>query len=77
MSEAEKYIKEAAERKGWYKYYMLERPCSIGMQPSRGLMDFINYDEKVRAGVRSFWAEVYYDRKLTAAELEEYEMMKA
>ena len=77
MSEAERYVKDAAKRKGWHKYYMLERPCSLGTQPSNGLMDFINYDEKVRTGVRSFWAEVYYDRKLTAAELEEYEMMEA
>ena len=46
----EEYIRSAAKRNGWVKYYMLERPVSIGTQPQKGFMDFINYDNKICLG---------------------------
>ena len=72
----EEYIRSAAKRNGWVKYYMLERPVSIGTQPQKGFMDFVNYDCKTNVGKVSAWAEVYYDRLLDEKELTEYEMAK-
>lgn len=72
----EEYIRSAAKQKGWIKYYMLHRPVSIGTQPQKGFMDFINYDNKTNVNGISAWAEVYYDRLLDQEELDKYEMMK-
>ena len=69
------YIKEAAKKKGWHKYYLTMRPIGIGAQPS-GMMDFINYDKRTEVNGRMVWAEVYYDRELTEKELEDYEMIR-
>lgn len=73
---AEEYVRNVAKRKGWIKYYMLHRPVSIGTQPQKGFMDFINYDNKTNVNGISAWAEVYYDRLLDQEELDKYEMMK-
>lgn len=79
MSDME-YIRTAADKYGWKKYYLLERPVSPGTVPKRGMMDFINYDTKteIRANdsVVRAWAEVYYDRELTEQELMDYEIVK-
>lgn len=79
MSDME-YIRMAANKYRWKKYYLLERPVSPGTAPKRGMMDFINYDTKaeIRANysVVWAWAEVYYDRELTEQELEDYEMVR-
>lgn len=72
----EEYVRSAAKRNGWIKYYMLERPVSIGTQPQKGFMDFVNYDNKINVGTADVWAEVYYDRLLDKTELDKYEMMK-
>ena len=73
---AEEYVRNAAKRNGWIKYYMLERPVSIETQPQKGFMDFINYDNKTNVNGISAWAEVYYDCLLGKEELDEYEMVK-
>lgn len=75
MSE-EEYVRNAAKRNGWIKYYMLERPVSIGTQPQKGFMDFINYNNKTNVNGISAWAEAYYDRLLGKEELDEYEIVK-
>lgn len=72
----EEYVRSAAKRNGWIKYYMLERPVNIGTQPQKGFMDFLNYDNKKNVNGVFAWAEVYYDRLLDEKELIEYEMMK-
>ena len=72
----EEYVRSAAKRNGWVKYYMLERPVSIGTQPRKGFMDFINYDNKTNVNGVFAWAEVYYNRLLDEKELAEYEMAK-
>ena len=68
MSNTE-YIRTAANKYGWKKYYSLIRPVSLGTAPKVGMMDFINYDSKteIRAniGIMRAWAELYYNRELT------------
>lgn len=76
MSTSE-YIRKAAEKRGWIKYYSLMCPVSIGTHPKNGMMDFINYDTRMEIDGRMVWAEIYYDRHLTEEELDNYEMIKA
>ena len=71
------YIRAAAEKNKWIKYYMLERPVSIGTQPKNGMMDYINYDDKTAVDGHMVWAEIYYNRELTENEMTEYEIVKA
>ena len=73
----EEYIRNAAKKSGWKKYYMVLRPVGIGTQPGAGMMDFINYDDRREMEGRMVWAEIYYDRYLTEKELEDYDMVKA
>lgn len=79
MSNTE-YIRNAAKQYGWKKYYSLLRPVSIGTHPKRGMMDFINYDNRTEiqtsGGIIRVWAEVYYNRELTEMELKDYEMVR-
>ena len=72
----ERYVRESAKKCGWYKYYLLERPVSIGTCPSKGMMDFINFQRKTDFNGIKVWAEVYYDRELSNKDLENYEMAK-
>lgn len=79
MSDAE-YIRTAANKYGWNKYYSVMRPVSIGTAPKSGMMDFINYNNKTEIqtnnGVVRAWAELYYNRELTEQEMKEYELMR-
>lgn len=77
MKSVEDYIRKSAQKKGWKKYLMLERPVSIGTCPTSGMIDFINYDEREEVNGRMVWAEVYYDRELLERELNNYEMVRA
>lgn len=58
-----------------YIYYMTQRPFGIGCQPMKGLIDAEEFDERteVAEGVRA-WARLYYERRLTDAELRDYEL---
>lgn len=76
MTDLNTFIRDAAEKKGWKKYFLTLRPVSIGTCPSKGMMDFINYDERMEVNDHIVWAEVYYDRELTDRELENYEMIR-
>lgn len=71
------YIRKTAEKNGWVKYYSTERPVSIGGQPARGFMDFINYDDRTEINGRMAWAELFYDRELTEKEMQDYELVRA
>ncbi len=44
MSNAE-YVRNAANKYGWKKYYSIMRPVSLGTVPKQGMMDFVNYDD--------------------------------
>ena len=70
------YIRKTADKYGWIKYYALLRPVSIGTQPARGFMDFINYDERTEVDGRMVWAELYYNRELTEKEMKDYDLVK-
>ena len=70
------YIRQAASKRKWNKYYSLLRPVSIGTHPKKGMMDFINYDTRIEVDGYMVWAEIYYDRELTQEELNNYEMVK-
>lgn len=76
MSNTE-YVRQAAAKNGWKKYYATMRPVSIGTQPTMGMMDFINYDSRIDVGGHMAWAEIYYNRELTAAEMSAYELIEA
>lgn len=79
MSDTE-YIRSAANKYGWKKYYSTMRPVGIGTAPKSGMMDFINYDDRTEIrtnnGVVMVWAELYYNRELTEQELKEYEIVR-
>ncbi len=79
MSNAE-YVRNAANKYGWKKYYSIMRPVSLGTAPKSGMMDFINYDDRTEiqtnGGFIRAWAEIYYDRELTEQELHDYEMVR-
>lgn len=74
------YIRRAAEKYGWIKYYSVMRPVSLGTVPKSGMMDFINYDNRTeiqtKNGAIQAWAEVYYNRELEEQELRDYEMVR-
>lgn len=70
------YIRQAAQRNNWKKYYSLLRPVSIGTHPKDGMMDFINYDTRTEVNEHMVWAELYYSRELTEQELVDYEMVR-
>ena len=76
----EQYIRTAANKYGWKKYYALERPVSLGTAPKSGMMDFINYDNKTEIqtnnGLIRAWAEIYYNRELTEEETKNYELVR-
>ncbi len=79
MSNVE-YVRNAANKYGWKKYYSIIRPVGIGTAPKSGMMDFINYDDKMEIrtnnGIIRAWAEIYYNRELTERELRDYEMVR-
>lgn len=79
MSDTE-YIRTAASKYGWKKYYSVMRPVSIGTAPKSGMMDFINYDNRMEIqannGVIRVWAEIYYNRELTEQEIKDYELTR-
>lgn len=79
MSDTE-YIRMAARKYGWKKYYSVMRPVSIGTAPKSGMMDFINYDDRTdiqaNDGVIRAWAELYYNRELTDQEMKDYELVR-
>lgn len=70
------YIRQAAHKNCWHKYYSIMRPVSIGTHPKNGMMDFINYDTRMEVNGRMVWAELYYNRELTQKEMEDFEMIK-
>lgn len=69
------YIRQAAQKNHWIKYYSIMRPVSIGTHP-KGMEGFINYDTRTEINGRMVWAELYYSRELTQKELADYEMIK-
>ncbi len=79
MSNTE-YVRTAASKYGWKKYYSVMRPVSLGTAPKSGMMDFINYDDRTEIqannGVIQAWAELYYNRELTEQELHDYEIVR-
>ena len=77
MSGIEEYIRSAAKKYGWIKYYSVMRPVSIGTCPTQGMMDFINYDKRKEIDGHMAWAEVYYDRELSIEECDNYELVRS
>lgn len=73
----EEYIRQQAARKNWKKYYAVMRPVSIGACPKKGMIDYINYDNRIKTEKGRAWAEIYYDRDLTEKEIREYELVRA
>lgn len=63
------YIRQAAQKNHWIKYYSIMRPVSIGTHP-KGMEDFINYDTRTEINGRMVWAELYYSRELTKRNLQ-------
>lgn len=70
------YIRHSAVKYRWHKCYSVMRPVSIGTHPKDGMMDFIDYDTRTEVNGRMVWAELYYNRKLTQKELEDFEMVR-
>ena len=61
-----------------YKYYLIERARSIGIQPD-GYKDWKDYDrrEYVEEIQHMAWGELYYDRRLTQKEVQSYSLIDA
>lgn len=76
----EQYIRIAASKYGWKKYYLVMRPMSLGTAPKLGMMDFINYDDRTEIqtdhGIIRAWAEIYYNRELSEKEMQDYEISR-
>lgn len=70
------YIRQSAQKCLWHKYYSIMRPISIGTHSKNGMMDFINYDTRTEINGRMVWVEVYYNRKLSQKEIEDFEMIR-
>ncbi len=70
------YIRNNAEKYKWNKYYSTLRLVSIGAQPIKGFMDFINYDNRIEVNGKEVWAELYYNRELSAYEMKEYGLIR-
>ncbi len=74
------YIRSAANKYGWKRYFSIMRPVSLGTAPKQGMMDFINYDNRMEIqttyGVIQAWAEIYYNRELTEKEMYDYEIAR-
>ena len=70
------YVRQAAQKYHWNKYYSLLRPVSIGTHPKNGMMDFINYDTRIEVNGHKVWAEIYYSRELTEKERKDFEMIR-
>ena len=75
MNNIYEYIRQAAQKNHWHKYYSIMRPVSIGTHP-KGIEDFINYDVRKEINGHMVWAELYYNRELTQKELEDFEMIR-
>lgn len=75
MNNINEYIRQAAQKNHWHKYYSIMRPVSIGTYP-KGIEDFINYDVRKEINGHMVWAELYYNRELTQKELEDFEMIR-
>lgn len=60
-----------------YTYYIIERPISIGTQPS-GFDHFDDYDKRTYIPEigRKAWGKLYYTRELTEKEIKDYELVK-
>lgn len=61
-----------------YKYYLIERPRSIGTQPD-GYVDWKDYDQRefIPEIRHRAWGELLYDRRLTPEEVKRYELIDA
>lgn len=79
MSNTE-YVRSAASKYGWKKYYSTMRPVAPGTCPKSGMMDFINYYDRTEIqtnnGIVRAWSELYYDRELTEREMQDYELLR-
>lgn len=69
-------LRAEARKRGWYKYYSLLRPVSIGTHPIIGMIDFINYNHRTEVNSHMVWAELFYDRELSEKELDDFEMIE-
>lgn len=59
------------------RYYSTERPISIGTYPKAGAVEIVNFDERTeveRLGI-AVWGYIDYDRELSDAEIEDYELV--
>lgn len=61
-----------------YKYYLIERPRSIGTQPD-GYVDWKDYDRRefIPEIQHRAWGELLYDRRLTPEEVKRFELIDA
>lgn len=61
-----------------FTYYTPYRPPSPGCQPSKGLVEVVDFDDRILTddGIQA-WGKVVYDRPLTDAEVRDYELVKA
>lgn len=60
-----------------YKYFTILRPVSIGTFPKKGLIDFVNYDNRryVPEIDHNAWGYLLYNRELSKKEMHDYDFM--
>lgn len=60
------------------KYYSVMRPVSIGTYPKNGAVNIVNFEDRkfCKEINGEAWGYIEYDRFLTDAELNDYELKK-
>lgn len=60
------------------RYYNTQRPVAPGTYPRKGAQEIVNFDRRTPVEVigRAAWGYIEYDRELTQAEADEYELVR-
>lgn len=69
--------KQSEDREGGYRYYLTQRPPSIGTHP-RGTTEIVAFDEKTKIdeiGGLEAWGYVEYSQPLPQSQIEDYELV--
>jgi hypothetical protein len=64
---------DSNEREGGYRYYLTQRPPSIGTHP-RGTTEVVAFDERTKIDGIEAWGYVEYSQPLSESQIDDYEL---